>query len=573
MILTGTTASADIFYHVNYSATTLPDENATRVTVALSLYSGTSMRATVDYRATVGTLSQSSAKEIMLSDTPAAFCTLPNLLIFHDEAGRPDAAVSVSATFGGKRVDFSCKLPLDSIDRASRFLAVPSAVAGQNYSCIWRLTSREFSHTLTFRVGNFEKTVKATPLDTTIDTSTLMELPLDKVASEITNGSSASATVTLTSMWGDVLVGTDTRSITVTVPANSETLPTITASVAPRAVAGFEGLYLQGKTPVIVSLAGEGKYGATIVSRQVFWGGKMLSNPSELEPPTSSGTVALVFRVTDSRGYTREEIRTITVLPYSAPRLLPVDGYGQVTAMRGEDGTALFVAVNPSIAPVSVSGVSQNGCSLQVRFRAMGDTAFGAWITLQKRAEVFCGNVQGVTLSRVQSYAVEVSCVDLVGERTSVTLYISTEEVSFHLRQGGMGAAFGKYAEEERVLEIAPDWTLRLHGNLDDSVTLTDTTAYARGADAPYCRVTLVGGKRVRVELSLPLEGSVPQTLAEDFLEERAKPPRTVFALCPCADGAIACVSLDESGTLTLLSLVGEGDTHTLHARLEYDAG
>ncbi len=571
MILTGPTSSSDVFYHVNYSATKLASENATRVTVTLSLYAAVNVRAIMNYRATVGTLTQSSSKDLMVTAEPAAFCTLPNMLIFHDEGGKADASVSVTATFGSRQVNFSCKLPLDRIDRTSRFTSIADAVAGEQCKYSFCRQSLEFTHSVTLRVGMYEKTQKVDVFEGAYEMYASIALPLEEVARGLPYEAQREATLSLSSYWGDKLVGTDTRTFTVTIPVCEETLPSITATLAPEALEGFEGLYLQGKTPVRVTLEGEAKYGALVEYCEAIFEGKTYVGPTRLDAPTAAGEVPVTLRVVDSRGYVREVVRILSVHPYSAPRLLPADGYEQVSATRGEGDTPLALALRAAVSPITVEGEAKNTYTLQYRMRAMTESAFGEWVTLAKNAP-FVGEAEGVSLSRLQSYAVELSCIDRIGERATLTLYISTEEVSFHLRAGGMGAAFGKYAEEERVLEIAPDWTLRLHGNLDDSVTLTDTAAYATDADAPYCRVQLIGGKSVRVELSLPFEGTAPQTLAQELLDERALPTRTVLALCPCTDGAIACVSLDTAGTLTLLALYGAGGAHTLHARLEYDA-
>lgn len=572
MIFTGPTASARISYHLDCFAERLPQENATRVTVALSLLAPAPVYATLSYRATVGTVTQSASREITLTGEPTPFCRMPNILIFHDEAGRADATVSVTATFGGERVDFSCKLPLESIDRTSRLTALSGAVAGERLFFTLLRYSQAFTHRVTLCVGTYEKTQEVGAFDVSSEVEGLIALPLEAIARVSPSAAYCDGSLTLTTYWGEEVVGTDTRALRVEIPACEETCPTLTATLTPVAPDGFAGVYLQGKTPIALTLTGEAKYGAAIAYCEAILEGERYVAATQLHAPRTSGEVPITLRVVDTRGHACEEIRTVSVQPYAAPRLLPPEGYPRPSAWRGE-GTELMLALGAAISPVKVAGEEKNGYTLQYRLRAMSETAFGEWITLAVGAP-FVGVAVGVSLSRAQSYAVELSCIDLVGERSTLTQYVSTEEVSFHLRAGGMGAAFGKYAEEERVLEIAPDWTLRLHGNLDDSVTLTDTAAYASGEDSPYCRVRLVGGKRVRAELALPFEGNAPQTLAADFLDARALPQRKVLALCPCTDGAVACVSLDTSGTLSLLSVHGEGDTsvHTLCASLEYDA-
>lgn len=567
MIITGLTASSDVFYEVNYSAVKLTDENATRLSVTLSFFTKNAIRGSVSYRATVGTLTQSATRELSIGETPVAFCTIPNVLIFHDEAGRASASVSVSATMGSKKLDFSCTLPVDDIDRASRITGVSAAVAGEDLICHWHVTSRAFTHTLTLRARGLERSI--TPYVLEDDVRSVIKLPLAEIASAITDASSVMATLTLASTWGDVAVGEDTREITLTIPACEETLPDISASVTPLPVSGIEGVFISGKTPLSVSISGEGKFGASVAVCEAFWNGRMIHSPTLLEPTTASGEVPITLRVTDTRGHTREEKRTLHFQPYEPPRLVPIEGYTQIAAWRGsekEGGTALALTFDARAASITLDGENVNTYLLQCRIRGTGDSAFGDWITLSENGS-FGSYVPGLTLARERSYAVELSCVDRVGERDSITLYIQTEQVCFHLREGGNGAAFGKYAEAARVLEIAPDWTLRVHGSIDDSVTLTDVSTYA---DESRCCVKLLRGTRVRVELTASLTDATPRPLVEALAEGHALPPRKVLALCPTSSGGIACVELDTSGTLSLLKLHGEAPC-VLQALIEYD--
>jgi hypothetical protein len=175
----------------------------------------------------------------------------------------------------------------------------------------------------------------------------------------------------------------------------------------------------------------------------------------------------------------------------------------------------------------------------------------------------FAGVVPGVYVRPERSYAVELCVCDTVGERTTLTLMLPTEEVTFHLREGGMGAAFGKHAEGERMLEIASDWTLRLHGTLDDSVTLSDVAAI--GEDAPHIRVCVRGGRRVIVDFDAAVSFSgTPITLAEGLIPTALCPTRDVYAVCVGEGPALLLCCVSEKGDLILTHvhpLTGEKTT------------
>ncbi|MBR5602529.1 MAG: hypothetical protein IKW24_07830, partial [Clostridia bacterium] len=54
--------------------------------------------------------------------------------------------------------------------------------------------------------------------------------------------------------------------------------------------------------------------------------------------------------------------------------------------------------------------------------------------------------------------------VDSLGQTALVTVTVPTAKLFFHGRAGGSGGAFGKYAEEDDLLEVA--WSLKTKGDL-----------------------------------------------------------------------------------------------------------
>jgi microcystin-dependent protein len=80
--------------------------------------------------------------------------------------------------------------------------------------------------------------------------------------------------------------------------------------------------------------------------------------------------------------------------------------------------------------------------------------------------EIDTGAIGGVVGFTNTSYSVEIGVVDDIGNEASVTKIVPTDKVEFHLRNGGKGAAFGEYAEDENVLSVAKSWELRVKGEL-----------------------------------------------------------------------------------------------------------
>ena len=76
----------------------------------------------------------------------------------------------------------------------------------------------------------------------------------------------------------------------------------------------------------------------------------------------------------------------------------------------------------------------------------------------------------GGGLAATASYEVELSAMDTVGSVRTVRYTASTSQVTLHLRNGGKGAAFGKYGERE-ALECA--WPAVFYGDAEVAGELT----------------------------------------------------------------------------------------------------
>jgi len=104
-------------------------------------------------------------------------------------------------------------------------------------------------------------------------------------------------------------------------------------------------------------------------------------------------------------------------------------------------------------------------CVANMYYFTMGG-AWSGYIALLPGAEqLLGGGLDGGT-----SYEVELSAEDTVGNVRVVRYTAATSRVTLHLRAGGMGAAFGKYAEQE-ALECV--WPAVFYGDVAVSGALT----------------------------------------------------------------------------------------------------
>lgn len=181
---------------------------------------------------------------------------------------------------------------------------------------------------------------------------------------------------------------------------------------------------------------------------------------------TSSGDIVLSIRVVDSRGNSTIARKTVTVLDYNAPKLLP---YGNSISCKrcDEDGNSSSQGQFLKVATCGQWSALPNGnnkAKLQVRFSSDSE-----WTTIKEFETLngnennryvstfsFEGKVDGKKLEADKSYTVQLRCIDSIGKYDEMSFRIPTQAVDLHLRKG---AAFGEYVAEKDTLKLSYNWT------------------------------------------------------------------------------------------------------------------
>ena len=269
------------------------------------------------------------------------------------------------------------------------------------------------------------------------------------------------------------------KEITLYIPNIDATQPTATMTLTPISslASPFNALYIKGKSKVTVSLAsGVGKYGATITSYKVSVAGKGGNSPYTSGYLVNPGSVTITGTVTDSRGYSRTYTNTITVLDYSAPKIIPISGESEVIAARcdsagnlSDTGTYLKIKAKRSYSKVNISGANKNLCYIRYRYKKEGGS-YSSWTTILATTaasdEVTTGALLSGALAVTSSYVVEVQAVDSIGEIGATFLSLPTERVYMHKAGSINSLGIGKYAEEANTVDIAEDITVKVRGDL-----------------------------------------------------------------------------------------------------------
>ena len=262
-------------------------------------------------------------------------------------------------------------------------------------------------------------------------------------------------------------IGTVSKNITLTIPEDDDTKPTVSIAVTPVNPSSFPtalaGLYIQGKSKAKVTCTASPKYNATI-SEYTVSAGTLSKKGSSAAQTTdylqTAGSISVTAKVKDSRGFYGQTAAAtnITVLPYSKPTIAPIDGQSKIICERSDangassrSGTYLRIRAKAVYSSLD----SNNTCTLQYRYR-IESGAWSAWINLTSSNGVVDATLDR-GLSAQSAYTVELRAVDLIEASVSFPFSIPTDTVNLHLRAGGKGIGIGRYCAGEGRLDVAFD--------------------------------------------------------------------------------------------------------------------
>lgn len=257
---------------------------------------------------------------------------------------------------------------------------------------------------------------------------------------------------------------------TFTVTNNEKTKPSVRVDVAlnnSSLPSKFDGMYIQGKSRLDVSLSANGKYGAYITSLYAVIDGKTYNTaPFTSDVIQSSGNV--VGYAKDSRGFTNSDSKPIEVIPYSKPLVVPVGSENAILCYRS-DGNGIRVGNSTSVwikakrTYCDVSG--KNQCALQWRKKLTTEVwndSVHLWHDLLAKTDTSTNEynalLSGETFELKKSYTVQIRAIDDVGEHDVKTLEIPTMDVALHLGKGGKNVSVGTYCDYSVPYRFYSDW-------------------------------------------------------------------------------------------------------------------
>lgn len=332
--------------------------------------------------------------------------------------------------------------------------------------------SNAYTHDITYSFGSATGTI-ATAATTSATWSVSLEL-----AKQIRNKQEETAEISCVTKNGTTVIGTQKIYITLTVPCNDTTKPTASMALIPTGslASTFAGLYIQNKTGLKATFTASSTYSQLADYTLTLDNGQSASgNPASVDKLRSNGTRTVKGVVADARGYLKEISKTITVLPYSDAAVKAAAGEASVICRRcasdgtySSKGTYLHIKAQRSYSMVKSGGVQKNFCILRYRYKQYlaADSTYSAWTALIAKSNTSTNTVDIVipdVVARLdKSYTVQINAADDLGASHTIEIHIPTGKTAFHLKAGGNGAAFGKYAEVDDTLELAEGWKLKI---------------------------------------------------------------------------------------------------------------
>lgn len=397
-----------------------------------------------------------------------------DMVLTHDSDGSFSKAVSVNVqidtTFSSSgyvgTVTASGTMELDTIPRASS-MAISGNTLGSPVSFTITSAASEFLHSLTYKYGSAESTIISYE-----KAGTYKWTPELSLASNFPDSPSGDVIYTLYTWTADkTLIATESFTSTLSIPVSAA--PTVESGWAAAAhyntgtAAENIAAFVQGYSKAQINFDASKitlQYGATIKSYKIVCGTVSDTEAPYLTGVLNSTSAKITCTVYDSRGHSASETLTIAVLPYKKPTLSDLSLY-----RSDEDGVA-----SPSGACIWAKATliysdlgGKNSCTLMGYYRLASGSYSANGTSMDSGVGIALTNAAAA----IVSYVAKIVAKDSLGNQAEYEVTIPTETVTLHLRERGLGGAFGKYAEEDDLLDVA--WRLRVRKELMLDVPLS----------------------------------------------------------------------------------------------------
>lgn len=425
---------------LDYSVSQSIADNKSTLSLTLYIYDGTGESYNLDANSCYYTLQGTKVYNPYRYNSRGWYkLGSKSITVAHNNMGKGSVVLSAdwhsgfTSSYTPSSLTVSGTVNLPDIPRASSVSASGLVLGSAGTLTVTRTVST-FTHTIKLKCGS---AAQVTVVTKSSATSIPYTPPLDW-AVQNTSGISVNITAEITTYNGDAVVGTNTTTLTASIPASVK--PTLSVSLSD--TSGYQPTYgwVQGKSALKATFAAAGSYGSTIKAKSLTIGGKAAS-PDGANVLTGSGTMAVVAAVTDSRGRTASVTQNIAVNAYSGP------GIQDLTFVRGSYANSVWTdnAMGADIKLTFTLSLQLTGNKASVEITGastLTDQTSGTKI------------VYLVAFGTDTTSVVQVKATDSLGTTVTREITIPTVSVPLNMSFTLPGVCFGGVAEHGKVVEF-----------------------------------------------------------------------------------------------------------------------
>ena len=393
-------------------------------------------------------------------------------VVTHNADGSRQVAINTSfpilATISGtyhNNIFVEGTITLDTIPRVSSFsLSSSSVVLGNAITISISRLSSAFTHRIKYSWGQQTGTIA-----TGVATSYTWTVPTS-FANFIPNGTTGTCFITVETMSGSTVIGSQTKSFTGTVSAgNVPSISSVTLSDPSGNVPeAFGGTFVKGKSTLRIQVGATGSAGSTISSYSIKVNGTTYSSNDVTTGVLSTvGSVPISITVTDSRGRSASTTREITVYDYHTPIISSFE-VKRVNSSGEDDDNGESVKIVYAALRASVNG--KNGGSLGIYYKASTETNWSTALLKDPVASSVSDTltVNNISIDNTYDFRIDVADSFVSSSRSEQVL---TAEVVMDFLANGSGMGIGKVAELTDTLDVAWSLKCRREAQFDGGLT------------------------------------------------------------------------------------------------------
>lgn len=347
-------------------------------------------------------------------------------------------------------------------------LSASSAKLGTSVIIYTNRQNSSYTHKVTYSCGTVSGEIiqrNSSGRKVNITESVTWEIPKDTLIDYVTSSGTA-CTINCETFYGSTSKGV--RSVTLTLYPPDDAIPTVDEgwfAVTRENTSAAQSIteWISGYSKAVVTFDESKihpKYNSTISKLSVTYGEATVEAVGSTASTgvLASTSVVITATITDSRGISASENYEITLLDYKPPTITDVSIY-RSDSWKDQTDDGHYICAKGKAGCTSLNG--KNTVTLTGAYKQSGASEYGSEYPMQNETATLINRTE---VSETVSYMVRLTATDRLGNSSYFEKVVPTKAITFHLKAGGKGAAFGGYASADNTLELADGWKLKIGG-------------------------------------------------------------------------------------------------------------